>query len=585
MALAICPACTTTQEVPSNVAAFRCKHCQRDVWIVECRRCHNVAAFFGSASGSGSLEFTCAKCRRRTAIQKAVLRASLAESRRVEKEVASAKREAAARAREATLLHTEARQAEVARMNGEVQCRFQAIARILAAQVPSVPGCTFSSLKTELSLPAPPESPPPLKAPEVEQFMPPQSKGLASLWPGGKRKQELLVERGQVAYQQALQAYQLTLARRQAELDAAMDAFEAEVAEITGAVERQQRYVDDLQVRAEQGEPQAVVEFALEVLSRAPLPYDPPADPRVAYSKASRQLAIELELPTVDVIPSAKEYRYVKTRDQVVEVPLPAQERGRAYAVLVAQVALLVISEVYRAELAAAVDTVSLNGMVRTTDKRTGQDVHPCLVSVQTTREQFSSLNLRQVDPVACLKGLNASVSRSPAELAPVRPLLEFDMVDSRFVEKSDVLSTLDSRPNLMDLTPSEFESLITNLFERMGLETRLTQPSRDGGVDCVAYDMRPIFGGKVVIQAKRYRDTVGVSAVRDLFGTVQNEGASKGILVATSGFGQASHEFAAGKPLELIDGGNLLYLLHEHAGIDAKIEAPDDWVDPPPPR
>ncbi len=44
-----------------------------------------------------------------------------------------------------------------------------------------------------------------------------------------------------------------------------------------------------------------------------------------------------------------------------------------------------------------------------------------------------------------------------------------------------------------------------------------------------------------------------------------------------------ASHDFANGKPLELIDGGNLLYLLQEHAGIEAKIEAPEDWVDPVP--
>jgi restriction system protein len=45
-----------------------------------------------------------------------------------------------------------------------------------------------------------------------------------------------------------------------------------------------------------------------------------------------------------------------------------------------------------------------------------------------------------------------------------------------------------------------------------------------------------PIFGGNVIVQAKRYKHTVGVSAVRDLFGTLQNEGASKGILVTTSG-------------------------------------------------
>jgi restriction system protein len=98
-----------------------------------------------------------------------------------------------------------------------------------------------------------------------------------------------------------------------------------------------------------------------------------------------------------------------------------------------------------------------------------------------------------------------------------------------------------------------------------------------------VAYDPRPIFGGKVVIQAKRYKNTVGVSALRDLFGTVQNEGASKGILVTTSGFGRASFEFANGKPLELLNGSNLLYLLQENAGIEAKIEVPEDWKDPNP--
>ena len=154
-------------------------------------------------------------------------------------------------------------------------------------------------------------------------------------------------------------------------------------------------------------------------------------------------------------------------------------------------------------------------------------------------------------------------------------------MVDKRFVEESDVLSGLDQRPNLMELTLGEFENLITNLFTKMGLETRLTQPSRDGGVDCVAFDPRPIFGGKVVIQAKRYKGTVGVSAVRDLFGTVHNEGASKGILVTTSGYGPASFEFANGKPLELIEGSGLLYLLAEKAGIEARIVPPEDWVDP----
>jgi restriction system protein len=196
-------------------------------------------------------------------------------------------------------------------------------------------------------------------------------------------------------------------------------------------------------------------------------------------------------------------------------------------------------------------------------------------------RYRDAELDPSHIEPLACLKHLSAGVSKSPSELLPVRPVLEFDMVDPRFVAESDALSQLDQRPNLMDLSFLEFEALIQNLFTKMGLEARQTRPSRDGGVDCVAWNPRPIFGGKVVIQAKRYKNTVGVSAVRDLFGTLQNEGASKGIFVTTSGYGQASSDFARNKPIELIDGSNLLYLIAEHAGIEAKIVPPDDWNDP----
>src|SRR5260370_2435830 len=217
------------------------------------------------------------------------------------------------------------------------------------------------------------------------------------------------------------------------------------------------------------------------------------------------------------------------------------------------------------------VDIIVLNGYVSSNNKGTGHPIRTCLITVRTSRDTFTQLNLSKVDPLICLFALNASVSKCPAELAPVRPVLEFSMVDPRFIEEIDILSELDQRPNLMELTPSEFESLITNLFQKMGLETRQTQASRDGGVDCVAYDLRPMFGGKVVIQAKRYKNTVGVSAVRDLFGTMQNEGASKGILVTTSGYGKSSYSFADGKPLELLSGTNLLYLLAEHTRLEAR--------------
>src|SRR2546427_6572352 len=55
---------------------------------------------------------------------------------------------------------------------------------------------------------------------------------------------------------------------------------------------------------------------------------------------------------------------------------------------------------------------------------------------------------------------------RSPHELRPVRPIVDFNMVDHRFISTTDVLSTLDTRPNLAELSPGEFEALITNRSE-----------------------------------------------------------------------------------------------------------------------
>lgn len=304
-----------------------------------------------------------------------------------------------------------------------------------------------------------------------------------------------------------------------------------------------------------------------------------PAGIRVAYTPESRQAIVEFDLPSVEIISTVKAYRYVKTREKVIETPRPSSKIKALYASVIQQLTLLVVASTFSG--CSLVDVVVFNGMVNTVDPRTGRSVRPCLITLRVTRETFDELHLDRVDSGSCLKYLSAGVSKNPIELVPVKPVLEFSMVDPRFISETDAISALESRPNLLEMKPTDFEGLIQNLFTKMGLEARQTRPSRDGGVDCIAYDTRPIFGGKIVIQAKRYKNTVGVSAVRDLFGTLQNEGASKGILVTTSGYGQASFEFAKNKPIELIDGSNLLYLLAEYAAMEARIEPPEDWCDP----
>jgi restriction system protein len=514
--------------------------------------------------------------------QAAQRRAYAAATREHERAVRAASRAAAADEKERKRLYLEGRIADVEDLNADLAEILQAHEAILAATLKVDDKVEFEVLKqhTKPEPPNPGAAATPEPPPMWDAFALPPLTGLGKMF-GGKTKHAAAETAARSQYEAAVTTHQQREASRTQALAEYERKYDQYLAGLAATDAAQHADIDAFAAAFASGDPDAVVTYLDLVLHGSAYPDAFPQHYKLAYTPESRQVVVEYQLPTVEVIPAVKAYKYVRTSDSVTETGAPATAiRGR-YLDVIVQTTLRTLHEIFEADDGRNVDVIVFNGIVDSLDPATGKKVKPCLLTVRTTRETFLDLDLAQVDPLACLKHLSASVSKSPTELAPVRPLLEFDMVDKRFVQESDVLGELEQRPNLMEFTPSEFENLITNLFTKMGLEAKQTQASRDGGVDCVAYDNRPIFGGKVVIQAKRYKGTVGVSAVRDLYGTVHNEGASKGILVTTSGYGTASWDFANGKPLELLDGANLLYLLSEHAGIEARIEPPVDWVDP----
>jgi len=336
-------------------------------------------------------------------------------------------------------------------------------------------------------------------------------------------------------------------------------------------VEQRSAEVDEFEQSYRAAEPAAVTAYNTMVLERSEYPREFPQLFRLAYVPESKELVIEYQLPTIAVVPNVSEVNYVKSKDRLDEKARKPAEIKEIYEDVLASVALRTIHEVIEADQVGVIEVVTFSGVIETHDPATGRGVRPCVISIRATRETFSQINLKRIDKRACLRNLGARVSSQPGALQAVKPIVEFNMVDKRFIEQGDILQSLEERPNLLELSPSEFEVLVSNLFTKMGLETKLTRSSRDGGVDAIAYDTRPVLGGKVVIQAKRYSNTVGVSAVRDLYGTMLNEGASKGILVCTSGYGPDAYEFSKDKPMELIEGGGLLYLL-EQVGVPARI-------------
>lgn len=221
------------------------------------------------------------------------------------------------------------------------------------------------------------------------------------------------------------------------------------------------------------------------------------------------------------------------------------------------------------------IQAVVLNGDSEVRDKATGKVSTKTIATIQVQREEFLGVDLSGVEPAACFRHFKGITAGSLVELSPVKPIMKLNREDRRIIAAENVLEEFDPSQNLAVMAWEEFEILIRDLIQKEfsgdGATVEVTRASRDAGVDAIAFDEDPIRGGKFVIQAKRYNNLVPLSAVRDLYGTVVNEGAVKGILVTTSYYGPDAISFVKDKPLTLINGEQLLYMFQQH-GYDFRI-------------
>lgn len=477
--------------------------------------------------------------------------------------------------------YLEFREGEVRDGNEAIYAWLESLETILATTLMVDDTVTFDSLRIS---DIPPSFAPPkslttvITGPSLEFFTAqvPKLPWYLSVIPSFKKKQDDKLQAAVDRFHLSEREHEAKNAQRIGALRKARESYDSGLSAFMEKKALRDSEVDAFRYSYYEGDAESIVAYCSMVLEKSDYPEGFPQNFSLAYVPESRQLVVEYELPTPNIIPDIAEYRYVKTKDEITTKQRKPAEIKALYADVVASIALRCLHELFEADQGEFLDVCCFNGYVNTIDPATGHEIQPHLVSVRTTRETFLAIDLTRVDRAVCLKNLGAHVSRAASDAQPVRPIVEFNMLDKRFVDQQDLASQLSSASNLMDLNPYEFEALVANLFGKMGLESKLTRSSRDGGVDCIAYDPRPILGGKVVIQAKRYKHTVGVSAVRDLYGTMMNEGANKGILVTTSGYGPDAFDFAKDKPIELIEGGGLLFLLQE-IGIEARIVMPTE--------
>ncbi|WP_180687304.1 restriction endonuclease [Streptomyces gossypiisoli] len=483
--------------------------------------------------------------------------------RQHQRQIESEERRRREEARQARLYQThvaqgyrEYRQAEARRLTAELNAQVATLQGLLSAGC-QAPAFRASSLMRAEEVPPfdPGQLALPVRMPDPNQY---QAQGG---WTANRRAQAQAEARSR--FERDWHAAQAAEAQRQQQLAAAQRNYAQRAEAQRAEVRRHNAGITEATAGVRRGDPESVVEyFSAALYSSTAWPEGFPRQVAAAFDSSARQLVLDWELPGYDIVPAAKSVRYVQSENQDKETARPATQRRALYREVLAQSVLLVLHQLFTADEYGILDSVALNGFVDAPDPATGRQARIFLATVMAQRAAFTDLHLEQVDATSCLtEALRGQLTIRPDQLTSVRPSRQPQDVGNQVVTHGNV----HDEPDLYGMDPIAFESLVADLFRAMGMQAVTTQRSNDGGVDVDALDPTPIRGGKIIVQVKRYRNTVPPTAVRDLYGTVQDMGANKGVLVTTSGFGPGSHTFARGKPLELISGSELVDLLHRH--------------------
>jgi restriction system protein len=120
----------------------------------------------------------------------------------------------------------------------------------------------------------------------------------------------------------------------------------------------------------------------------------------------------------------------------------------------------------------------------------------------------------------------------------------------------------------LMDMPPDAFERLAQRLLREADFDSvNVTGKSGDGGIDGLGVYRLGLVSFPVFFQCKRYRGSVGPTAVRDFRGAMAGRG-DKGLLITTGTFTADAKKEATrdgAPPIDLIDGDRLCELLKRY--------------------
>lgn len=135
--------------------------------------------------------------------------------------------------------------------------------------------------------------------------------------------------------------------------------------------------------------------------------------------------------------------------------------------------------------------------------------------------------------------------------------------------QKGELLKSQTSLSSLLNLSWRAFEEVIGETYRRQGYHiTENIGPGSDGGIDLVATKE----GETVLIQCKHWKSRkIGVKTVREMFGLWNAERANQIHIVTSGDFTEEAKEFARGKPIKLINGTSLVWVINREQPLPVR--------------
>src|SRR6266545_1961625 len=233
---------------------------------------------------------------------------------------------AAERKRQEQLAH-EAGASAAKTMKAQLDARLAELRTLLTSALSTPPQLSFAMMKQTAAVPPfePGDLGKPLPVPVWEDFAPPPP-GVLSGLTGGKARHARAQEAARDAFEQARADHALAEDARARQLQEARAALDLRLKAIEAEVREHNAAVDELEGNFRAGVPDAVEEYFGQVLALSEYPSGFSHEYQIAYRPEPRELVIEYRLPPVEVIPSARDFRYVKTRSEIDELARPVKE-------------------------------------------------------------------------------------------------------------------------------------------------------------------------------------------------------------------------------------------------------------------